>query len=145
MPIAFFINLQRVADNQDSHLPPCHLIFAALCVHAQRSRQPPLPLPPYMQVQFPALQLQRFLRSCVLATAHALVMPPASVYVHAKDRRCWFERIFGRDFRVAAECRSFSCSHFACLQPAAAARVKKKMAFTMRYWEATRLMSWQIF
>ena len=34
-----------------------------------------------MQLQFSPLQLQRFLRGCVLATAHALVTPPASVVV----------------------------------------------------------------
>ena len=59
-------------------MPPCQLVRAARCVHAQPSCQPP---PSQMQLQFSPLQLQRFLRGCVLATAHALVTPPASVVV----------------------------------------------------------------
>jgi hypothetical protein len=114
-------------------LLPCHLVCAALCVHAQRSRQPPPPFPPGAQLQFRPLQLQRFLRSCVLATAHALVTPPASVFrlVHARTKSRWIERIFVRvmsDFvaramvrrqatRCARACRatlarlSFASSH----------------------------------
>ncbi len=59
---------------------PCQLVYAALCMFAHRSRRPPLPLPRYMQLQFSPLQLQRFLRGCVLSTAHALATPPASVF-----------------------------------------------------------------
>jgi hypothetical protein len=77
---------------------PCQLVFAALYVRAQGLRQPPPPLSRYMQVQFPALQLQRFLRGFVLATAHALVAPPAGVFclVHAMTRRRWIDRVFVR-------------------------------------------------
>jgi hypothetical protein len=82
-------------------LHPCQLVFAALCARMRRFRLPLPPLPPlprYMQVQFPALQLQRFLRSCVLATAHALATPPASVcrLVHARTRSRWIDCIFVR-------------------------------------------------
>jgi hypothetical protein len=41
---------------------------------------PPPPLPRYMQVQVPALQLQSFLRGFVVATANALVTPRARVF-----------------------------------------------------------------
>jgi hypothetical protein len=77
-------------------LLPCHLVRAAMFFHAQRSRQPPPPFPPGLQLQFLPLQLQRFLRSCVLATAHALVTPPASVFVHARTKSRCIERIFVR-------------------------------------------------
>jgi len=75
-----------------------HLVRTALCIHAHRSRQPPPPLPPYMQLQFSPLQLRRFLRSCVLSTAHAFVTPPATVFhlVHAMTKSRWIERIFVR-------------------------------------------------
>ena len=55
-------------------------------------------LPRYLQLQFQPLQLQRFLRGCVIATAHALVTPPASVFrlVHARTKSRWFDRIFVR-------------------------------------------------
>jgi hypothetical protein len=49
-----------------------------------------------MQLHFRPLQLQRFLRSCVLATAHALVTPPVSVFVHARTKSRCIERIFVR-------------------------------------------------
>jgi hypothetical protein len=83
---------------------PCNLVRAALCVRAQRSRHSPPPLQKtflpwfWLQVQFLPLQLQRFLRSCVLATAHALVTPPASVFrlVDARTKSRWIERIFVR-------------------------------------------------
>ena len=75
---------------------PCQLVYTALCVHARRLRQPLPPLPPYTQLQFLPPQLQRFLRSCVLATAHALVTPPASVFVHARTKSRCIERIFAR-------------------------------------------------
>jgi hypothetical protein len=77
---------------------PCQLVYAALCVHARRLRQPLPPLPPYTQLQFLPLQLQRFLRGCVLFTAHALVTPPASVFqlVHVRTKSRFIARIFVR-------------------------------------------------
>ena len=77
---------------------PCHLVCAAMFFQAQRSRQPPRPFPPCTQLEYQPLQLQRFLRGCVLATAHALVTPPASVFrlVHAGTKSRCIERIFVR-------------------------------------------------
>ena len=75
---------------------PSHLVRTAMFFHAQRSCQPPPPFPPGTQLQFMPLQLQRFLRSCVLATAHALVTPPASVFVHARTKSRCIDRIFVR-------------------------------------------------
>ena len=98
MPIVLFINHRRVLVNVDQLLLPCDLVHAAVFFHAQRSRRPPPRLPRYMQLQFQPLQLQRFLRSCVLATAHALATPPASVcrLVHARTRSRWIDCIFVR-------------------------------------------------
>ena len=81
---------------------PCHLVFAALCVRARRLRQLPPP-PRYMHVHFPALQLQRFLRGFVFATAHALVTPRASALklrlAHARTESRCVDRIFVRVMR----------------------------------------------
>jgi hypothetical protein len=115
MPILLFINHRRVLVNVDQLLLPCDLVHAAVFFHAQRSRRPPR-LPRYMQLQFQPLQLQRFLRSCVLATAHAL---KRRRICGCDERRCWG---FGR----AADCRRFSCSRVACAQAAAATRVAGK-------------------
>jgi hypothetical protein len=75
---------------------PIQLVCAAVRNHAQRSRLLPPRLPPYMQLEFLPLQLQRFLRGCVLAAAHSLVTPPASVFhlVHARTKSRWIDRIF---------------------------------------------------
>jgi hypothetical protein len=101
---------------------PCQLIFAALCVHAQRLRQPSPPLPRYMQVRFPALQLQRFLRGCVLVTARSLVIPPSNVFhlVHTRVKSRWIDRIFVRvmsGFARRAQVRRMSCCSRAFLAP----------------------------
>ncbi len=77
-------------------LLPRELVCMALCIHAQRSLQPPPPLPSYMQLRFRPLQLQRFLRGFVFAASHALVTPPASVLVHARTKSRYIERIFVR-------------------------------------------------
>jgi hypothetical protein len=103
MPFVYSVNHaphpchRSVLVRPDDLLIPSHLVRAAMFFHAQRSRRP-LRLPRYMQLQFPPLQLQRFLRSCVLATAHALVKPPASVFrlVDARTKSRWIERIFVR-------------------------------------------------
>jgi hypothetical protein len=101
---------------------PCQLVFAALCVHARRSlappplpppyTPPPLP-PPHIQVHIPALQLQRFLRGCVLATARALVAPPACVVRPITKRRqidCIFARVMS-GFVARAEVRRQERTH----------------------------------
>ena len=93
-----FVDHRRVLVELEQLLLPCDLVRAAVFFHAQRSRRPPPRLPRYMQLQFQPLQLQRFLRSCVLATAHALASPPASVcrLVHARTRSRWIDCIFVR-------------------------------------------------
>jgi hypothetical protein len=101
-------------------LLPCQLVYVSLCVHAQRSHRPPPCVPHYMRLQFLPLQLQRFLRGCVLATAHALVAPPASVcrLVHARTKSRWIDRIFVRvmsGFVVRAEVwQQEACCECAC-------------------------------
>ncbi len=82
----------------DQVMRPCHLVCTAMFFRVLRLVLPPLPLPSYMQLQFQPLQLQRFLRSCVLATAHALASPPASVcrLVHARKKSNWIDCIFVR-------------------------------------------------
>ena len=110
MPIVLFINHRRVLVNVDQLLYPRDLVHAAVFFHAQRSRRPPPRLPCYMQLKFHPLQLQRFLRSCVLATVHALVTPPANVcrLVHARTRSRCFDCIFVRvmsGFAARAEVR----------------------------------------
>jgi hypothetical protein len=94
--ILLFVDYRRVLLTLYELSLPYDLVRAAMFFHAQRSRQPPPRLPRYMQLQFLPLQLQRFLRSCVLATAHALVTPPASVFVHARTKSRCIERIFVR-------------------------------------------------
>ncbi len=126
LPILVFDRYLR----KSCHLPakqlgqvllPCHLVRAAMFFHAQRSRHLPPPFPPGQQLEFLPLQMQRFLRSCVLATAHALCTPPASVFVNSRTESCCIkERIFVRvmsGFVARAEVRrqgarlSFASAH----------------------------------
>jgi hypothetical protein len=74
---------------------PSQLVSAALCT---RSRRPLQFLRSPARRHISPLQLQRFLRSCVLATAHALASPPASVcrLMHARTRSRWIDCIFVR-------------------------------------------------
>ena len=44
----------------------------------------------------PSKLLRRFLRGCVVATAHGLVTAPASVFVTARKKKIWMNRIFAR-------------------------------------------------
>jgi hypothetical protein len=53
-------------------------------------------LPRLGQLAFPPKLLRRFLRGCVIATAHGLVTAPAGVYVDAKKRKIWMNRICAR-------------------------------------------------
>jgi hypothetical protein len=127
MPIVSFFNHRRFIVSLDELSLSCHLICTALCLHAKRLSEPRRDFPPcsFMQLQFPPLQLQRFLRGFVLATAHRLVTPPASVFrlVHARTKSRWMDRIFVRvmsGFVRKAEvrwqgaccaCLSFSSAH----------------------------------
>ncbi len=72
------------------------LVCAAMWVHAQRSHQPLPPFPRHMQLEFSPLQLKRFLRGCVPATARTLVAPPAGMYADQTTTRCCMRRIFVR-------------------------------------------------
>jgi hypothetical protein len=96
--MVLFSDYRRVLLTLHELLLPCDLVYAAMFFHAQPSPRPPPRLPSFMQLQFQPLQLQRFLRSCVLATAHALATPPASVcrLVHARTRSRWIDCIFVR-------------------------------------------------
>ncbi len=126
MPVAIFINHRRVLVDLEQLLYPHDLVHAAVFFHAQRSRRLPSRLPRYMQLQFQPLQLQRFLRSCVLATGHALASPPASVcrLVHAGTKNRWIDCIFVRvmsGFVVRAEVQR-QAARIACACRAALAR-----------------------
>ena len=120
MPIVSFVKDQRFIVSQDELLLSCQLSCAALWVHVKRSSQPQPPFPHFisMQPQLLPLHLQRFLRGFVLATAHQLVIPPASLLrlVHARTKSRWSDRIFVRvmsGFVRKAEVRR-KCSRFAC-------------------------------
>jgi hypothetical protein len=75
--------------------------FALLCYLARFALySPPLclrqPLPGLGQLAFPSKLLRRFLRGCVVATAHGLVTAPASVFVTARKKKIWGNHIFAR-------------------------------------------------
>ena len=49
-----------------------------------------------MQLGFPPKLLRRFVRGCVVATAHRFVTVPASVHDDAMTKMIWTNRIFAR-------------------------------------------------
>ena len=77
---------------------PCRLLHVVLRFRAQRLGQPLLLPPDYRQLEITPLQLQRFLRGCVLSISHALVAPPACVFCLVPTRtKCrWIDCIFMR-------------------------------------------------
>ena len=79
-------------------LLPCRLLHVVLRIRAQRLGHPLPVAPDYRQLHITPLQLQRFLRGCVLSIAHALVAPPACVFrlVLARTKGRWVDRIFIR-------------------------------------------------
>ena len=83
---------------------------------------PPLSLrlPTPGQLTFPPKLRRRFVRGCAVATAHALVTPPASVSVTASTKMIWSKRIFARVMRVVV------MREEVLLQAAAAARIAGK-------------------
>ena len=96
--------------------------FAFLCYLARFALYfPPLSLrqrlPTLGQLAFPSKLLRRFLRGCVVFTAHGLVIAPASVYVDARKKKIWMNRIVARVMSGAVVVR---------LQAAAAARIAGK-------------------
>ena len=72
----------------------CFLVRIALYFESRRSLRQRLPT--LGQLAFPSKLLRRFLRGCVVFTAHGLVIAPASVYVDAETEMIWMNRIVGR-------------------------------------------------
>ena len=75
--------------------------FKLLCYLARYALySPPLclrqRLPGLGQLAFPSTLLRRFLRGCVVFTAHGLVTAPASVFVTARKKKIWMNRVFAR-------------------------------------------------
>jgi len=96
--------------------------FALFCYLARYALySPPLclrqRLPTLGQLGFPSKLLRRFLRGCVVFTAHGLVIAPASVCVDAREKWIWMNRIF---------VRVMSGFVVVPLQAAAAARIEGK-------------------
>jgi hypothetical protein len=93
----FLCYLARFEDEEEGILSD----FAFLCYLARFALYlPPLclrhRLPGLGQLAFPSKLLRRFLRGCVVATAHGLVTAPASVRVGAREKTIWMNRIFAR-------------------------------------------------
>ena len=93
----------------------CFLVRLALYFESRRSLRQQLPT--LGQLAFPSKLLRRFLRGCVVFTAHGLVIAPASVYVDAREKEIWMNRIFARVMSGFVVVR---------LQAAAAARIAGK-------------------
>ena len=72
----------------------CFLVQFALYFESRRSLRQRLPT--LGQLAFPSKLLRRFLRGCVVFTAHGLVIAPASVYVDAETEMIWTNRIVAR-------------------------------------------------
>ncbi len=93
------------------------LVRFALFFQPQRALRQPLPTG---TLEFPPQRLRRFLRGCVVATAHGLVTAPASVLVYNRKKIFLRNRIFARvmsGFVMREEVR---------LKAAAAARIVDK-------------------
>ena len=72
----------------------CFLVRLALYFESRRSLRQRLPR--LGQLAFPSKLLRRFLRGCVVFTAHVLVTAPASVCVGAREKTIWMNRIVAR-------------------------------------------------
>ena len=72
----------------------CFLVQFAPYFESRRSLRQRLPT--LGQLAFPPKLLRRFLRGCVVFTAHGLVIAPASVYVDAETEMIWTNRIVAR-------------------------------------------------
>ena len=99
----------------------CFLVQFALYFESRRSLRQRLPT--LGQLAFPSKLLRRFLRGCVVFTAHGLVIAPASVYVDAETEMIWMNRIVARVMSGAVVVR---------LQAAAAHRIAGKRGVIAR-------------
>jgi hypothetical protein len=85
----YFFKIMWVSAKQFAQaMLPFHLARAVPCLH----------FPPCTQLDYLPLQLQRFLRGCVLATARRLISLPASelCLVRARTLNRWIDCIFVR-------------------------------------------------
>jgi hypothetical protein len=99
----------------------CFLVHYALFFPPLSLRQR---IPTPGQLTFPPKLLRRFLRGCAVATAHALVTPPASVSVTASTKIIWSKRIFARVMRVVVMREEMLLHAAASSRIAAAARIE---------------------
>ena len=70
--------------------------FVRLALYIQHQLSLCQRLPRLGQLAFPSKLLRRFLRGCVVFTAHGLVTAPASVCVGPREKTIWMNRIFAR-------------------------------------------------
>jgi hypothetical protein len=96
----------------------CFIFRLALYFKSRRSLHQWLPR--LGQLVFPPKLLRRFLRGCVVATAHGLVTVPAGVFVTARKKKIWKNRIVARVISGAVMREEVR------LQAAAAARIAGK-------------------
>jgi hypothetical protein len=94
------------------------LVHFALYFEPRRSLRQRLPT--LGQLAFPSKLLRCFLRGCVVFTAHGLVTAPASVFVIARKKMVWMNRIFARVMSGVVMREEVQ------LQAAAAARIADK-------------------
>ena len=94
------------------------LVHLVLYFESRRSLRQRLPT--LGRLAFPSKLLRRFLRGCVVFTAHGLVIAPAFAFVTAREQMIWMNRIFMRVLSgIVAE-------EEVRLQAAAAARIARK-------------------
>jgi hypothetical protein len=84
----------RDSDILDDVALLCFLVRFALFFEPRRSLRQRLPT--LGQLAFPPKLLRRFLRGCVVATAHGLITAPAGVFVTARKKMVFRNRIFAR-------------------------------------------------
>jgi hypothetical protein len=96
----------------------CFLVHLALYFESPPSLRQRLPR--LGQLVFPPKLLRRFLRGFVVPTAHGLVTAPAGVFVTARTKMNWKNRIFARVMS------GFVTKEEARLQADAAARIAGK-------------------
>ena len=96
----------------------CFLVRFALYFESRRSLRQQLPT--LGQLAFRSKLLRRFLRGCVVFTAHGLVIAPASVFVTARKKKIWTNLIVARVISGAV------MREEGRLQAAAAARIAGK-------------------